>query len=716
MGDWSDYRHWHSASSLLAVFAILLLNPWAKGEVPKADFYVSLEGNDAWSGRLPAPTGDRTDGPFATLERAQEAVRTLRRELSQPREIRVLLRGGVYRIAKPITFSPEDSGSEQAPVVYAAYPGEKPVISGAVEIKRWEPIQGTPLWRAVLPELPPSVNEVRQLFINGRRATVARTPNEGQTFRTAGPAKNYPRTEAARRDVETRIAFFFQEGQINDWPDRHQAVAVVYHSWTSSRHKIAHVDFKNRLLRFTATSRWPMGWWERNQRYYVEGIREALDAPGEWYLDQAAHQILYWPRDNENMSTVCAEAPVVQEILRVEGSPETGRPVAYLRFEGLSFSHTDWRMPEAEPVDGQAASFLTTAALHFRGARYCQLIRCEIAHTGSYALWFDRGTKYCRAEQCHLFDLGAGGVRIGEDVLPKEPELQASNNEVYNCFIHDGGKVYHGAVGVLIGQSSHNRVAHCEICDFFYTGVSVGWSWGYAPSSANHNIIEFNHIHHLGWGELSDMGGVYTLGISPGTIIRGNIIHDILSYDYGGWGLYTDEGSSYILLEKNLVYRVKDGAFHQHYGRENLVRNNILALSATYAQVRRTREEGHISFTLEGNIFFSRGVPMLGGAWSNGNFRLQNNLYWDEKGEPKFPGGLSFAEWQARGFDAGSIVADPKFVNISAYDFRLAEDSPAWKLGFEPLELNKAGLVGPEEWRTLPLQVGRPRLRLPGEE
>ncbi len=185
------------------------------------------------------------------------------------------------------------------------------------------------------------------------------------------------------------------------------------------------------------------------------------------------------------------------------------------------------------------------------------------------------------------------------------------------------------------------------------------------------------------------MGGIYCLGLSPGTRLRYNRIHDVLSYSYGGWGLYTDEGSSGIMMENNVVYRVKDGAFHQHYGKENTVRNNVLALSATRGQIIRSRQEEHSSFTVEKNIIYSDDVPVLGGNWSNDNFTLQSNCYWDASGKPlQFPGGLTLAEWQKKGHDKGSIAADPKFADPAAGDFNVP-GLPGGEIGFTPIDMSK---------------------------
>jgi hypothetical protein len=700
--------------------SLMLLTAWSARLVwsaaASADFYVAPDGNDAWSGRLPAPRADRGDGPLASLEGARNAIRRLKAQEPLKRPVRVLVRGGVYRLARPVVFGPEDTGTEAAPITFAAWPGESPIFSGGVPISGWKKAEG-PLWTAVVPEVRDHRDYFRQLFVNGQRCTPARLPNEGATYRAAGPGVPLKDRNAARKDPKTKISLRYQNEDLKPWANLDEAVVVVYHAWTTSRHRFQSLDPKDRLVTFTGPSGWPMGYWENNQRYYVENVREGLDAPGEFYLDPKTGVLTYYPRPGEEMPQVQAVLPVAEELLRVEGDAAAGKTVAHLRFEGLGFQHTRWDMPKAALVDGQAAAFLKSAAVHFLGARHCVLYRCEIAHTGGYALWFERGSKDNRAEQCHLHDLGAGGVRLGETDLPSEPERQTERNEVFNCFIHDGGKVYHAGVGVWIGKSSHNVVRHNEICDLLYTGVSVGWSWGYAPSSAHHNLIEYNHIHHLGWGQLSDLGGIYSLGVSPGTREAHNVIHDVLAYSYGGWGLYTDEGSSQIVLENNLVYRVKDGCFHQHYGRENLVRNNILAYSATRGQVIRSREEDHSSFTFERNIVYYTQADLLGGNWSKGRFVLDYNLYWNAAGKPVvFPGKLTLEQWRAKGQDAHSIIADPKFFDAAQGDFRLRPDSPAHQIGFKPFDFGKAGLTGPSDWVALPKTIQRPKMILPGEE
>ena len=209
------------------------------------------------------------------------------------------------------------------------------------------------------------------------------------------------------------------------------------------------------------------------------------------------------------------------------------------------------------------------------------------------------------------------------------------------------------------------------------------------------------------------MGGIYTLGRSEGTRVHDNVFHDIYSYSYGGWGLYTDQASTGIVFENNLVYNTKTGGFHQHFGEANVVRNNILAFGSLY-QIQATRPEDHLSFTLENNIvYYDQGVLLSGGAWKKAQFVSRDNCFWNASGEPVRFLGESLAQWQKKGHEQKSLVADPKFGDPENGDFTLAKDSPALKLGFKPFDYTKAGVYGDEAWRKKAAESTAPPLKVP---
>jgi parallel beta-helix repeat protein len=198
-------------------------------------------------------------------------------------------------------------------------------------------------------------------------------------------------------------------------------------------------------------------------------------------------------------------------------------------------------------------------------------------------------------------------------------------------------------------------------------------------------------MHDIGQNLLSDMGAVYTLGIQRGTVVQNNLIHDVNAFTYGGWGLYTDEGSSDILLQNNVVYRCKSAGFHQHYGRDNVIRNNIFAFNKEH-ELMRTREEQHNSFSFENNIVYYDSGDLLGSNWSNDRFVIDRNIYFDARASAKATfKGATLDQWQKRGHDTNSVIADPLFVDARNYNFNLRPDSPALKMGFKPIDISKVG-------------------------
>lgn len=660
-------------------------------------------GNDAWSGTRAKATDDGTDGPLATIEAALAKLREYRQTNALPDEgVRIVIRGD-HTLSAPLTFTTDDSGTEEAPIVIEGAGDTPATLSGGLRVgpERWLVEDG--IWVADVPEMKERGIEPTSLWVNGARRTRARTPNAANDNGDYPPDSDFfqidqkvMETDANGAEKESSTRFRYREGQLQNWPSLKHATLVVFHSWETSHLRLAELNETDRIVSFTGPTVWPFAQWQPDQRYFIENLREGLDVPGEWYFDIEASQVRYVPVEGETLESAEVYLPLLEKFLVLQGTGEEHGSVEHIHFKNLRFAHSHYQIKPEGHSDPQAAAS-TSAAIEATYARNCLWLDCTVQHTGAYAVWLKRGAQENRIERCELSDLGAGGVRIGESASPATPADAADKNVVENCLIQDGGRIFRAAVGVWIGRASHNTITHNDIGKFRYTGVSVGWLWGYDESTAHHNVIEYNHIHQIGMGQLNDMGGIYTLGVSPGTVLRGNVIHDVRSHPrlYGGWGLYTDEGSSEILLEKNIVYNTETGGFHQHYGRDNRVVNNVFAYSHG-PQIIRTRQEPHNSFFFENNIVYYNNNKLLGSNWDQPNFTLGGNLYWNTAGAVDFIG-KSLAEWQGLGHDKGSVIADPMFTDPENGDFSLAEDSPARKLGFPSLDCRQAGLYG-DKW------------------
>jgi parallel beta-helix repeat protein len=640
----------------------------AAAALGQTTLYVSPQGRLEWSGRSPAPNAAGTDGPLPSLAAARDTIRSLRQSWGLKEALTVLVRGGTYWLSEPFVLTPEDSGTAGRPVLYAAYPGERPILSGGRRIAGWRKGPGT-AWIADAPW------HFRQLFVSGRRAQRARTPNFG-CFRIDGPSSQDKPFRLTYRGNDIRKSW--EGGEV-------EVIALL--AWAEIRMPILSVDEQARVAVLSGDPR-PSNR-EADARYFIENAPDALDTAGEWRLDRAANLVSYRPLGGEDLAKEEVIAPALTQLIRLEGNPAQGQFVRHVTFRGLDFRHTDWSMGPKGYADTQAA-IAAGAAFEGIGVEDCAIEKCTFAHHGGYAVWLSHAAKRNRIVGNEIFDMGAGGVKIGETVQrPKEPE-QSFENVITDNHIHDLGLVYPAAVGVWVGQSSRTTISHNHIHDLYYTAISVGWTWGYGPNQSKGNSIEYNHLHHVGKEMMSDMGGIYTLGVQPGTVLRGNHIHDVAAFAYGGWGIYPDEGSSEMLIEGNVVYRCKSAGFHQHYGRDNTVRNNVFAFNREY-QLMRTRAEPHRSFTFERNIVYFDSGRLLGSNWTGEGFALDRNVYWDARGGPLWFAGRSLAEWQQSGQDQESLVADPLFVDPGSFDFALRPESPALKLGFQPIDLRTVG-------------------------
>ncbi|MCL6103819.1 MAG: right-handed parallel beta-helix repeat-containing protein, partial [Bacteroidetes bacterium] len=701
------------------LFIVLIFSMY--GLSAKQWVYVSPKGDDR-------NTGTR-EQPLASLAGARDRIRQLSEQKQLTDTVYVYVLPGDYYMKEPLRLTGQDGGTAQSPVIFTAGAVNRPVFYGGMKLNRFEAVSKN-LWRVFVPEVARFGFYFEQLYVNGERRFRAQTPNRGGFYFVKNVEKIRFDDNPSSLAVQKIKIFPSDAGFLDlDQTELDDALVVFYHDWDVTRTPIQ--SFSSKDTSFCVTGKGSRFWGRINfaNRYVVENYRKALDAPGEWYLARDGY-LYYIPYPGETIDNTECIAPVTEKFLVVEGDQATGKRVEHIRFENLCFRVAGYHTPARGNEAIQAASYLE-AAITLDHAKHIGFQNCEIAHTGSNAIWFRQGSSDCIVQHCHLYDLGAGGVKIGEiEINPDSSEI-VNHITVDNNIIQHGGNVFPSAVGVIIHQGSDNTISHNDIADFRYSGVSVGWVWDYTYSPSKRNKIAFNHIHHLGWGELNDMGGVYTLGQSEGTTVGNNVIDHVYSFRYGGWGLYCDGASSHIVMENNLVYNCKNAGFHQNYGKENIVRNNIFAFNIQ-SELQFTTVEEHKSLSFVHNIvYFNKGVlyqSMGKDKWLKAITEIDYNCYWDTRtSQPDFHGldtdgwnklrlmaptpieqeehlkgeKRSFREWQKLGKDQHSLVADPLFKDPRNLDFHFKSLKVARKIGFVPFDYAKAGVYGEEEWKKL---------------
>lgn len=607
--------------------------------------------------------------------------------------ISIKLLGGVYQITDPILIN----GNVSSVTIEPFGDGDVTILGGKqLSGFNRDLFFGKECLSLHIPEVESGEWNFTDLYVSGSRALKTRLPSDGyfKMKETECPSDNiFDHSKYFVPQPEDMQAISALEG-IED-------VSVSFnHFWVDEHTPIESLDRSNGRIYMKYPSLCTIC---PDQEYLFENVAKQLERPGEYYLDRKSGMLYYLPKCKEEWDSPIVWAPTAHILLKISGSSMT--PVKRLRIKNIKFACTKGDLIPGGGGKQFASVGQSVAGVH--GAielEYAENItfeNCSVECFGTHGISIKEGCSYVGVEHCSLRNGGAGGIKICGGNGSVHEATYTHSISVSDCKISCLGRRYYAGCGVLLMHAFNCDIIHNEISDLYYSGISVGWVWGYSHSVCRDNRIIGNHIFDLGKGFLSDMGGVYLLGPQPGTVVANNHIHDIKCKNYGGWALYTDEGSSGILLENNLCYRTSSNCFHQHYGAGNVLRNNIFAFPGTTV-FGFTRPEPHLSATLNSNIFYTDSRPIIGEFYdrypgtgiSNGTVVTFGNLIYDVSGKLCYSDadGLDTLDAaQKQGMEYESIYADPLFRDPQNDDFTLMPDSPAKKIGFIPFDYSKAG-------------------------
>lgn len=658
------------------------------------DIVVSPSGDDANEGTL--------ENPLKTFEAAKEKLKSLKN--SDCGTVTVWFREGTYFIENTVEFTAEDAGD----VVYRSYPGEEVSFSGAKPISgSWSEteINGVDAFVTDMP-VESDADYFRSLFKGNKRLSRPNYPKEG-LLKVADPKTDeaiVPENEA--QFFTHSAAFYAHTSDMLDFANANDIDVRVMHFWVDDLMPVHSVDAATGRIETAKPTAMTI---RVDDNFVFENVKEALTLPGEWYLDRTEGKLYYIPEAGDTPENTVLYAGAAEQFISINGAQN-------ITFQGINFEKTDWEhvgkdgsfsgkcFDESHPLyknikygaTHPQAAFETPAAINIVASSNINFTDCRFENISYTAVKFDKAATDCKITSCRFNEIGGNAVFIhGDFVVPASTQ----RIDVTDCHISSYGRIFNNAIGILLTHAIDCNLTNNEIHDGWYTGISVGWNWGYSPNSTNGINISDNLIYDIGNGWLSDMGAIYTLGIQPDTVIRGNVIYNVGCdegrYGYGGWGIYLDEGSSEILVENNLVYDCSSQTFHQHYGKDNIIKNNIFAFGGDGA-FRITRNEEHNSLTLSNNILVTDNATMYALTTDRDWFIDNSNLYWDYTNGGNVYSGDSMSLFErksmvimvARGYYNNAVFADPLFKDAANRDFALATNSPALEAGFVPLSYN----------------------------
>ncbi|PBC70392.1 F5/8 type C domain-containing protein [Streptomyces sp. TLI_235] len=570
------------AAAAVALAAALPAQP---AYAAATNFYVDpVNGNDSNS-------GTSTASAFRTIQAAQNAVRAINSNMAD--DIVVNLRGGTYTLTSPVTFGSSDSGTNGHTVVYQAYNGETPVISGGKSITGWTAASNGE-YKASIGSL-----NFRQLYVNGVRATRARYPDAGTDFNLQGS------------DTTNKL-LKVPSSQVSNWGNPNQVEMMLETQWGESYLRLksistagstANISIQDHEAGILFQRPWPQ--LANNSPFHFENAHEFLNEPGEFYVDTTTQTLYYKPRPGEDMSTASVKAPTVQTLFDVKGT-SLDSPAHDLRFSGLTFTQTTWMEASNNGyLNGQGGNYNISAntsnqqyvgrppaAVQAADTDRITVSNNVFSQLGSTALDFSHGVHNSSAIGNYISDIAGNGIMVGKfsDPTveyhtiynpPTSPAGEDAREVVKNVTVKDNlitriGQDYPGTAGIDAGFVNSTTIDHNDISDTPWAGISLGWGWQSAANAEGNNSISYNRIGNV-MNRLCDSAAIYHLSNDPGTVINGNYIHDVVrnaaACGSAVAGLYTDEGSDNMTLS-NSVLSHTDGFINQNRNGANVTLTN----------------------------------------------------------------------------------------------------------------------------------------------
>ncbi len=673
------------------------------------DLYVATNGNNAWSGLLAEPDPGKTDGPFATMERARDEVRRLKKQKRMPSEgVTILIRGGHYKVTQTFMLEAEDSGTEKSPLTYRAFKGEIPVFSGGVRLTGFQPVLDT----AVLARLPGEIrgkvmqadlkangvtnliplrlggfasglgfttHPVMELFFNGQALQPARWPNEGFVRIAAVDSS----------DGKTR-SFRYNGDRPRRWRDEKDLLLYGYwfNDWADSYERIASIDTDKQTI--TLAPPYHRYGYRKGQRYYAVNVLSEIDMPGEWYLDRSSGTVyLYPPSDPEKA--------VVE--LSVAAFPflQMGK-VSHLTMQGLT-----WELGCADGII-------------IRNGDHCLLAGCTVRCFGGNGVGIIGGTNH-GLRSCDIHSMGRGGVVVsGGD----RKTLTPGRHSIENCEIYDLSRIDHTYTPAVMMSGVGNRIAHNLLHDMNSSAIRL---------SGNDHLVEFNEVYRV-VRESDDQGGLdmWSDPTYRGNIIRYNYWHHIGNWRhlgeepvYGQAGVRLDDAISGVKVEGNVFFHCATGkagfgAIQIHGGKDNTVTHNIFVNCRTAVSFVPWDDKSWRDFTaLAGHSLRS---PEIDSALYRSRYPELARLNEDHDvnmicNNLVYLCGEFLRRDSGRNTLIDNIITndDPGFTDATNGIFNLAGNAPILRrTGFLPVPFEKIGLYSDGFRTALPIRaVGKAR-------